>query len=328
MPDKIGLQWIAQYTENAIGNAYGYKTHNDTLKKYTTKIADINGTSKNFFMIMAPEYYKTKYEGVNFLYTMFEGTTIPKTYLDFIDKADYLLTPTTWVKNLFDKYYDPDKTFVVPHGVEPAFRFKKRKFPYKKRFRYLWVGAHNPRKGWEEVINCWKHVFQDDPSVELYIKTTRVEGLQRKGNVFLDGRNLPQNELVKLYHQAHCFLFPSRGEGFGLTLAEAMRTGLPCIGTNYSGHTDFFDEKVGYPIGYTMGEGEMTFVGDGHNEKTEIAYPHVDTMAEEMINVRMNYKDALKKGERASRRIATQFTWEKSAECLIKIIKEYGDHSC
>lgn len=325
MKKQCRLNWVSGYTEGAIGNSYGYRVHNDTLRKYAEKIIEITPDSKNFFMIMSPEYYTKKYDGLNFLFTMFEGTTLPAKYRQFIDKADYILTPSTWVKNLFSQYYDENKVFVVNHGCDFDFTFKKRKFPANKPFRYFWLGAPNPRKGWEEVINCWKMLFQDNPNVELYIKTTRVDGIQKQKNVILDGRNLSRPELIKLYHEAHCFLFPTRGEGFGLTLAEAMRTGLPSIATNYSGVTDFFDDRVGYPIGYKMGKGVVTFMGDNTSEETEIAFPFVDEMAQKMIHVYNNYDEALKRGAKAHKRISTKFTWPIAAQRLADIISTYGE---
>ncbi|GAF88114.1 unnamed protein product, partial [marine sediment metagenome] len=273
-----------------------------------------------------PDLYGDKIpDRTNWLFTMFEGTTLNPRYANSIKKADFILTPSTWVKNLFDKYFDPEKVFIVSHGVETDFTFKKRHFPQDRPFRYLWLGAPNPRKGWEEVIHTWEQVFKNVPGIELYVKTTLIEGLQRNGNVIVDGRNLSREELIGLYHDAHCFLFPSRGEGFGLTLAEAMRTGLPCIGTNYSGQTDFFDDEVGYTIGYKLGDGEIQFVGDKKKYKTKIAFPKVDEMANYMIHVMTNYKEALKKGVNASYRIKTKFTWEMAAQKLVNLINEHGD---
>jgi glycosyltransferase involved in cell wall biosynthesis len=47
-------------------------------------------------------------------------------------------------------------------------------------------------------------------------------------------------------------VLPTRGEGWGLPLAEAMSMGLPVITTNWSGPTAFVDESVGYLLEYDL----------------------------------------------------------------------------
>ena len=310
------------------GNAYGYFVHNQMLKEYIGRIVPLyeHKDAKNAIIIVSPEFYINKTPDVaNFLFTMFEGTTLPKIYADSIQKADFLLTPSTWVKERFSAYYPSERTFVVNHGVSPDFTYKKRKYPHKKPFRFLWIGAPNPRKGFEEVSVIWKHggLF-NNPRFELYLKTTNLNTLQTRGNVILDGRNLSKKELIALYHSAHCFLFPTRGEGFGLTLAEAMKTGLPCISPYYSGVTDFFDGIVGYVVDHKLGGGTIEFRGTGMKEDTTICYPNVDEIANAMWEIFNNYREALEKGRRASVRIASRFTWERSAQTLVDIIREYG----
>lgn len=320
----MNLFWATDKIGDGIGNAYGYSTHNRELRAAVAEQATLTTAAKDAVMICSPELFVPMPDYRTWLFTMFEGTTLPKKYVDNIAHADCLLTPSTWVKEMFSKYYPSERIFVVPHGVNKLFKYKKRHYPQgRKKFRFLWVGAPNPRKGYEEIGIVWDKVFAGTPEVELYIKTTRVEGKQRRGNVILDGRDLSLNRLVKLYHSAHCFVFPTRGEGFGLTLAEAMRTGLPCISTNYSGVTDFFDNYVGIPINYRMGRGVVTFVADGTEDDTSIAFPDIVELATAMRAIQMNYDTALLAGKRAHIRIKSQFTWEKSASILLDIIKRH-----
>lgn len=318
---KVKIHWASGVKE-PLGNSYGYWVHNEMLKKYVSKIAEITTDTNNTLFLVSPEYYKNHSGKKDFLFTMFEGTTIPKKYKDSMEKADYFIAPSTFVKDIFDEHFPDKETCVCNHGIEKDFTYIKRKFPHKKKFRFLWVGAHNPRKGWEEIINIWQRAgFHKNTKLELYLKTTRIEGIQKKENVILDGRKLSKKDLIKLYHSAHCFVFPTRGEGFGLTLAEAMATGLPCIATNYSGHLDFFNSDVGYPVGFKMGKTTVTYVGDSKEEETMTAYPDVTELALKMIEVVSDYKTALSKGKKASLQIKRNFTWEKSAKTLVNFIK-------
>lgn len=310
------------------GNSYGYFKHNENLKAAVEeKIQLYNENPTDIIYIFSPEFFRGKPENSNvrlWLFTMFEGTTLPSLYVERMHKADYLLAPSTWVKSNFDKYFPTEKSFVIPHGVHQMFKLKQRRFPKDRPFRFLWVGAPNPRKGYEEVSVVWQEIFSKHEGLELYMKTTLVKDVKKKANVILDGRNLTDKEMVKLYHSAHCFLFPTRGEGFGLTLAEAMRTGLPCIATEYSGVTDFFDERVGYTIPYKMGEGEITYIGDerkGHKERTQIAFPEVEVLADKMMHIVNNYNgEACSRGYAAHQRMCS-FTWKRSASILIDTIK-------
>jgi len=323
MIEEFGLCWATAMYQDGIGNAYGYMVHNNTLVKYTKQICPIGDEYEDAIHIIPAENFRPVPEKVNWLFTMFEGEEVPEFYLENMEKADFLLAPSTWVKKLFAKYFDEEKIFVVPHGVEPFFTYKKRKMP-KGKFQFLWVGAPNPRKGFQEVIAAWKHAgFETLRNARLYIKTTRHPGVKQMGNVIVNGSNISRAALLNLYHRSHAFLFPTRGEGFGLTLAEAMRTGLPCISPSYTGVADFFDEEVGYVIPHEIKKSRVRFIGrdDLGWWDTDISFPDPGVMAKWMSYVVVHYDEALEKGRKAHQRIRDEFTWERSAETLVSTLK-------
>jgi glycosyltransferase involved in cell wall biosynthesis len=59
---------------------------------------------------------------------------------------------------------------------------------------------------------------------------------------------LAMNELSGLYKAADAFVLPTRGEGWGRPIMEAMAMGLLTIATNWSGPTDFMTSNNSYPI--------------------------------------------------------------------------------
>src|SRR4030042_1631363 len=58
-------------------------------------------------------------------------------------------------QELFLKYFSDKKIIVIPHGVERDFRYRERYYPKNIPFQYLYVGAPNPRKGYEYLMMAW-----------------------------------------------------------------------------------------------------------------------------------------------------------------------------
>ena len=69
-----------------------------------------------------------------------------------------------------------------------------------------------------DLYICGKDSFQYADEIRTQIKEKAV------GNVFVTGM-IEQTEKIWLYRNCQAFLFPSRGEGFGLPVIEAMLFG-------------------------------------------------------------------------------------------------------
>lgn len=364
---KFKIHWVTR-EHTIVGNALGYNHHNKMMRKYAEEFFEFDDSSPIALHIVPANLYVPVEGKFNILFTMWEGLDIPPAYYRGIESADALITPCRFCKDLFQKYAK-GPVEVCWEGVEPEkFPFFQRSKTDGKRFRYLWVGAPNPRKGYPLVLESIK-IIEQMPNVEIYLKTTvpkigklksilqifkhwkqiinfehtkggkkvgwdfiwrtlqrlprpslagKVRVMGKHKNIFFDTRLLPFDELLALYNSAHCFVLPSMGEGWGLTLCEAMATGAPCVASCNTGTADFFDASVGYPIKHEVVETafrDYDFTG-------RIYMPDTQDFVQKMLDVFGNYDEALRRGKRAHRKIHDIFTWRNSAKRLYEIVRK------
>lgn len=347
-----------------VGNALGYATHNKYMKKHAQKYMDFDTQADIALSIIPADLFVPIPGKINVLFTMWEFMDVPNCYIKNFDRCDAIIVPSRFCRDVFRKVTDKP-IYVCFEGVEAEqYKFHQRRLPNVskgEKFRFLWVGAPNPRKGYPLILEAIK-VFEQVQDVEIYIKTTvekpsfkqflknswdnrkaimfkddarlawgrtlrrlpkpslhgKLTRMGKNDNVIFDARSLPFEELQNLYNSAHCFLLPTFGEGWGLTLCEAMATGCPAIATGVTGCADFFDSEVGYPLRYEIKEQEL----QNYQVRAHGYVPSVKDMVDHMVYVCNHYPEALKKGKKASERILGKFTWNQSAMRLAEILKE------
>ena len=94
-------------------------------------------------------------------------------------------------------------------------------------------------KGHDQLLLAWPRVLAEVPDANLVIvgRGDDVERLHTKAAALGIGRNvtftgfLPDASLRAVMRHAAVFAMPSRGEGFGLVYLQAMRAGVPCLGS-------------------------------------------------------------------------------------------------
>jgi glycosyltransferase involved in cell wall biosynthesis len=99
---------------------------------------------------------------------------------------------------------------------------------------------------------------RDEVQVEMrawardHMNATDKDQLARLPALYLITEHLSTDDLAGLYKASDGFVLPTRGEGWGMPVAEAMAMGKPVVVTNWSGVTAFVDESVGYMVDYTL----------------------------------------------------------------------------
>jgi phosphatidylinositol alpha-1,6-mannosyltransferase len=117
-------------------------------------------------------------------------------------------------------------------------------------------------KGHDQLIEAWSRVRQQIPDARLLVVgdgddrprlSARAEALGAKGAVEFTGF-VPADRLAALYRASALLAMPSRHEGFGLVYLEAMRHGLPCIGSVSDAAGDVIEDGVsGFLVDQTDG---------------------------------------------------------------------------
>jgi len=278
--------------------------------------------------------------------SMYESSRIPPNWAQSANsKCDELWVPSTFlIKSFRDSGVTKD-IYLVPPSIDtyhwdpnniPKFEIKG---VTNDTFVFLSIFKLESRKGWDVLLNAYISEFSKTDNVALVILTyifnespetqRNKDRIMKIFNDHIDGSkirkpdmpefiiisdNLSEMQMPSLYKAANAFVIPSRGEGWGLPIQEAMTMELPVIATNYSGQTDMMKEDHSYLLSYTKLINVRPFPG-------EMAEPSVPHLRQLMRHVFENRKEAYVKGKKAREFIVKNFDNGVISDLLIQHLK-------
>lgn len=178
----------------------------------------------------------------------------------------------------------------------------------------LFVGGLEPRKGLEYILMALELVQKKVPEVQLIGigkgAFTSYPGEETFFNVLIKRLGLEDhvefvfdiddNELAKYYAACDVFALPSRMEGWGLSIMEAMATGKPVVATKVGGIPELVENKIN---GYLCNPGDVTAI------------------AKRIIHLLKNEDVAERMGKEGVRK-ASSYSWEKTAKKVNNIYEK------
>ena len=131
-------------------------------------------------------------------------------------------------------------------------------------------------------------------------------------------------DLLHLYSNADGFVLPSRSEGWGLTIVEALACGLPTATVNYSGQTEYLSKiaNLYLPVKHKMVPINdpmfKTYWPSDSGDWGNWAEADVDNLADQMRDMVKNQSKWNERALQASAIIRAQFNWSKAVNAAIE----------
>ncbi len=320
------IEWATHKTVES-GNSFGYSLINHHFRNYLSGIGvEITDSSNVALHLCHPENFNPVDGKRNILFTMCESPALPAVYEEKFKLADAVFAPSRFCGDAFEPILAGKPMRISPLGFDSnQFTRQEKSWQPGEQFVWLWLGAPNARKGWDLILESWVALFSEIPWMQLFMKTSSYKGdgkVVRKGNITLDSRSYREESLVNLYNIADGFILPTQGEGWGLSILEALGTGLPVITTRWGGQLDFLIEgEIEYA---SFLEHEIVTVQDRDGDKFDGAKSNPISIGTQMSSVMENYEKHVEIAKLGSNRVRRDFSWEKVSKDLLENIKSLG----
>tara|TARA_A100001515_G_scaffold138932_2_gene133012 strand:+ start:362 stop:1600 length:1239 start_codon:yes stop_codon:yes gene_type:complete len=192
-----------------------------------------------------------------------------------------LICACDWNKKSFEKHYD---SVVIPYSINfqndyDVEYYDKISKIVKDKFVFCSVFQWSERKGVEKMITSYYLEFHDNPNVSMILKTYINKAMSQrdevaylsneikkiKNKIFHNGREIdPKCKVViindildkkrvnSIYKASNVYVSCTKGEGFGLPIAEAINYDLSVVVPSIGGHLDYIDKNNNFIIDSTL----------------------------------------------------------------------------
>lgn len=295
---------------NAIAkhNGYGYATDRmlASLNNLGYQVSTNDSSADVEIWFDQPHNWKFSKGPYKIGYHPWESTELMPGWADIMNECDEIWTPSPLIADWYRRYAGVRvPVYVYEHGVDhEAWAPKVREFD--GTINFLHVGAEAARKGGWDTVDAFRKAFNGKAhTLTLKMVDANWNRIPNLGNVTYINGKFSMNQLQDLFHSHHVYVYPSWGEGFGLTPLQAMGTGMPTITVpGWAPYRDFLDPKL--LVGHTMAPTRWPDLHPG-----EMMKPNLDDVVDAMREVDRNYEWARDYALFRAKSIHMAYDWDR-----------------
>ena len=207
-------------------------------------------------------------------HTVWETDRLPRHWPALLNQADHLMVPTEWNRKIFLENGVTVPISVVPHIVVDPTAGGQGAGSLAididdETTVFSVVGRWDRRKDHERTIEAYLRAFTGDDPVLLVVKvdsaklswfdSTPVFDIARlvgrrsnPADVHLAVDTWSAAQMAALHARTDCHVMLSHGEGWGLTLSEAVASGCPVITTGWGAPVEWMGTDVPALVDYEL----------------------------------------------------------------------------
>jgi glycosyltransferase involved in cell wall biosynthesis len=235
--------------------------------------------------------------------------------LRILYRADAIVAVSREVEQELLNYgFQPGRIVRIPNGADTGYFQRNCSFPERNKVRFVLIGRRHPQKGIDTTLQAAKLLqnegmgnhfeikfYGEDYPEHNYQNMAQRFGLTKVVEFFPFA-----TDMLSVYRSAHCLLLPSRGEGLPNSLLEAMAMELAAIVSRVSGTVDVVDD----------GENGILIPSDSP-----------EALARAMAFVIQNPDEAVRLGQNARQKVATNFSLSSVAQQYSDLYRRLCDHN-
>lgn len=283
--------------------------------------------------------------------TLWETDRVPKFWISYLSTMDEIWVPGVWNKDVF--YTSFVESFSEFPSLRKV-KLKTLEYPFNHKnfidypesgyflgdptFKFYYISQWTERKNFKDLIEAFLSRFSQEDNVSLVIKTYINDHSQEdrekvreevkkilsnisscKGpfpRITLIHSLLSEEELNKIHSSCHCYVSPSRGEGIGLGIMDAIYFENPVITHSFGEHGTVL-KKMFVDCGYSLKPVTGMSMNHLYTCDQNWATIPVTKLADCMYEVYSNYKRYKNKSKLYKEKLMANF----SSDSFIKNLK-------
>lgn len=296
---------------------YGYATDRAiaSLKRLGHTVTSNDPTADVHIHFDQPHHLNPPSKDIyTIIFHPWESTQLLEGWEKKMNECDEIWAPSPLIAQWYRDLKLKPSIYVYEHGVDDVWTPRKRE--PNGTIKFLHLGSEAARKGGIEVMRAFRETFRNRDDVSLTLKMINPGwNLPSIGKANVINKRFSLEDTVKLFHDHDVYVYPSWGEGFGLTPLQAIATGMPTITVPaWAPYAQFLDPSLS--IRSRLVESPWPALHPGR-----MFQPNLLDMKAHMLEVVENYDEHRDYAMQQTEQIKAVYNWDRFTKDMFEALE-------